>query len=243
MSPSDRSCDPDNSGDASEPSAESRPANPAEPFQYRRVVDPDELARRLLVHEWVVDVRPRAAFAAAHLPKALNFELGSSFGLYLNRLYEWGSPLTLIAQSAREAEDARGQLRERGIRRIVGAAIGSPEELAGGRPLNSYPVTDYAGLAAAIAAHASMTVVDVRSDEERERGGVRRSLHVPIQRLLASLKSLPQGEVWVYSGSGYRAAIAASMLARAGRRPVLINGHYGNAVSGAAALGLTAARH
>lgn len=152
-------------------------------------------------------------------------------------------PLTLIAPSAREAEEARRQLRELGISRIVGAAIGTPEELSAGRPLTSYPVTDFAGLAAALAGRAGLTVLDVRGDEERERGGVRESLHIPIQRLLARVKRVPHGEVWVYSGSGYRAAVAASMLARAGRRPVLINGGYGDRINGAAALGLTAGPH
>jgi rhodanese-related sulfurtransferase len=44
----------------------------------------------------------------------------------------------------------------------------------------------------------------------------------------------------VYCGSGYRASIAASMLARAGRRPVLVDGGYGDPDTGAAAAGLHA---
>lgn len=83
----------DGSSDAAADADPSRhPASPApsalKSVPYRRVIDPDELARRLLVHEWVVDVRPRMAFAAAHLRNAFNFELGSGFGPYLNRLYE-----------------------------------------------------------------------------------------------------------------------------------------------------------
>jgi len=44
--------------------------------------------------------------------------------------------------------------------------------------------------------------------------------------------------VWVYCGSGYRASIAASILARAGHQPVLVDGRYDDPHTGAAAVGL-----
>lgn len=204
-----------------------------------RIVAPAELARRLLVREWVVDIRTRTAFAAGHLPGALNFELSDDFATYLGRLYDWGAPLTLIADTRAQIADARRRLMRVGIHRINGAAIGRPEEFTGGRPVASYPVTDFAGLAQAMAA-GTPTVLDVRRLDERAAGGVRGSLHVPVDHLRVRLGRVPQSEVWVYSGSGYRASIAASILARAGYHPILVDGPYDDRETGAAAVGLHA---
>ncbi|MFF4618853.1 hypothetical protein [Nonomuraea jabiensis] len=40
---------------------------------------------------------------------------------------------------------------------------------------------------------------------------------------------MPEGTVWVHCGSGYRAAAAASLLARSGRRVVHIDDAYSHA--------------
>jgi glyoxylase-like metal-dependent hydrolase (beta-lactamase superfamily II)/rhodanese-related sulfurtransferase len=205
-----------------------------------RTVDPEELATRLAAGEWVVDLRNRTAFAGGHLPGALNFELSNNFLTYLGWLYDWDAPLTLIGESEQQVADARRELVRIGIDRLAGAAVGTPEELAAGAPLGSYTVTDFAGLAAAMAADPDLVVLDARRDDERASGGVRGSLHIPIHELAARIDELPAGDVWVYCGSGYRASIAASLLARAGRRPVLVNGGYGDSDTGAAAAGLHA---
>ncbi|MFP5369840.1 MAG: rhodanese-like domain-containing protein, partial [Actinomycetes bacterium] len=202
-----------------------------------RLLDQAELARRLLVHEWVVDLRSRTEFAAGHLPGALNFELSDDFATHLGRLYDWGAPLTLIAGTAAQVAEARHRLTRVGIHRINGAAIGRPEELSDGRALVSYPVTDFLGLARAMAA-GTPTVLDVRGREERAAGGVRGSLHVPVDHVRVRLREVPHGEVWVYSGRGYRASIAASILARAGYHPILVDGPYDDPGTGSAAVGL-----
>jgi glyoxylase-like metal-dependent hydrolase (beta-lactamase superfamily II)/rhodanese-related sulfurtransferase len=205
-----------------------------------RPVDTAELHRRLRAGEWVVDLRSRTAFAAGHLPGALSFQLADNFVTYIGWLYDWGAPLTLIAETPEQVADARRELIRIGVDRIEGAAIGRPEELADGRPLASHRVSDFAGLAAALAADSGLTVIDARRDDERAAGGVRGSRHLPIHEFRDRLDELPGGEVWVYCGSGYRASIAASLLARAGRRPVLVDGDYGDPDRGAAAVGLHA---
>ncbi len=207
-----------------------------------RIVDPAELGRRLIVGEWVVDLRTRTAFAAGHLPGALNFELSDNFITYLGWLYDWGTPLTLIAETPEQVTDARRQMIRIGIDRINGVAIGPIEQLVNGKGLRGYPVSDFAGLAAAMAsaqqAGENLTVLDARRDDERADGGVRGSLHIPLHLLRSRIKDLPDGEVWVHCASGYRAAIAASLLARAGLSPVLVDGQYGDPDTGAAAVGL-----
>jgi glyoxylase-like metal-dependent hydrolase (beta-lactamase superfamily II)/rhodanese-related sulfurtransferase len=204
-----------------------------------RPVDPEELAGRLPDGEWVIDLRTRTAFAAGHLPGALNFELAiANFVTYVGWLVPWGAPLTLIGETEEQVADARRELVRIGIDRLAGAAIGSPEQLATGEEPASYPVSDFSGLATALAADPQLTVVDARRADERAGGGVRGSRHIPIHELADRIDEVPDGDVWVYCGSGYRAAIAASLLARTGRRPVLVNGGYGDPDTGAAAIGL-----
>ncbi len=204
-----------------------------------RQVDPAELAGRLAAGEWVIDLRTRTAFAAGHLPGALNFELAiANFVTYVGWLIPWGAPITLIGETEEQVAEARRELVRIGIDRLAGAAIGSPEALAAGRELASYPVSDFSGLAAALGSDPDLVVLDARRDDERAGGGVRGSRHIPIHDLPGRLDEVPDGDVWVYCGSGYRASIAASMLARAGRRPVLVNGGYGDPDAGAAAVGL-----
>jgi glyoxylase-like metal-dependent hydrolase (beta-lactamase superfamily II)/rhodanese-related sulfurtransferase len=203
------------------------------------LVHPEELAGRLAAGEWVIDLRSRTAFAAGHLPGALNFELAiTNFVTYVGWLVPWGAPLTLIGETEQQVADARRELVRIGIDRLAGAAIGSVEELAAGRELDTHPVSDFAGLAAAMAADPDLVVLDARRDDERAGGGVRGSRHIPIHDLPGRLDELPAGDVWAYCGSGYRASIAASMLARAGRRPVLVDGGYSDPDTGAAAAGL-----
>ena len=204
-----------------------------------RQVDPAELAGRLAAGEWVIDLRTRTAFAAGHLPGALNFELAiANFVTYVGWLIPWGAPITLIGETEEQVAEARRELVRIGIDRLAGAAIGSPEALSAGRELASYPVSDFSGLAAALGSDPDLVVLDARRDDERAGGGVRGSRHIPIHDLPGRLDEVPDGDVWVYCGSGYRASIAASMLARAGRRPVLVNGGYGDPDAGAAAVGL-----
>jgi glyoxylase-like metal-dependent hydrolase (beta-lactamase superfamily II) len=204
-----------------------------------RPVDPAELAQRLSAGEWVVDLRSRTAFAAGHLPGALTFELAiPNFVTYIGWLVPWGAPLTLLGETEEQVAEARRELVRIGVDRLAGAAIGKPEELSLSGELASHPVSDFAGLAAAMAADPHLVVLDARRADERAGGGVRGSRHIPIHELPDRLDEIPDGDVWVYCGSGYRASIAASLLARTGRRPVLVDGGYGDPDTGAAAVGL-----
>lgn len=64
--------------------------------------------------------------------------------------------------------------------------------------------------------------LDVRHDGEFAESHLAGAFHVPLPALASALDRVPPGEVWVHCHSGFRAAIAASLLARAGRRVVLV---------------------
>jgi len=192
------------------------------------LVDPAELRRRIEGGEWVVDLRDRTAFAAGHLTDTLNFELDTNFVTYLGWLYHYGTPLTLIGETEDHVAQARRELVRIGVDKLSGAAIGDVDTLTAGEPLRSYRVTDFAGLSEAMA-NGPVQILDARRNDERAAGHVRGSQHIPLHELEERLDEVPQGEVWVYCGSGYRASIAASVLDRPGRQVVLINDSYGSA--------------
>nr|WP_129337100.1 MBL fold metallo-hydrolase [Cellulomonas endophytica] len=192
------------------------------------LVDPAELRRRIEDGEWVVDLRERTAFAAGHLTGSYGFELSNNFITYLGWLYKYGTPLTLIGDSEEQVADARRELVRIGIDDLAGMAVGDIETLADGAPLRSYRVSDFAGLKAALAA-GPVQVLDARRDDEWAGGHVHGATHIPLHQLADRLEEVPQGEVWVYCGSGYRASIAASVLDRPGRDVVLVNDSYGSA--------------
>lgn len=188
-------------------------------------VDPAELRRRIEAGEWVVDLRERTAFAAGHLSGSLGFELSTSFVTYMGWLHRYDTPLTLIAETAEQIAEARRELVRVGIDHVAGAATGDIGTLADGHPLRSYPVTDFAGLAEA-REQGPVQVLDARRNDERARGHVDGSQHIPLHELADRRDEVPEGEVWVYCGSGYRASIAASVLDGPGRRIVLISDSY-----------------
>ena len=188
-------------------------------------VEPAELRRRIEAGEWVVDLRDRTAFAAGHVAGSLGFELSTNFVTYLGWLYRYGTPLTLIGESPEQVAEARRELVRIGVDQLAGAATGDIDALADGQPLRSYPVTDFAGLAEA-REQGPVQVLDARRNDERARGYVAGSQHIPLHQLTDRVDEVPQGEVWVYCGSGYRASIAASVLDRHGHQVVLINDSY-----------------
>ncbi len=186
--------------------------------------DPTELARRIHAGEWVVDLRTRTAFAAEHVSGTINVEVGNSFITYLAWLVPWGMPVTLVGDSQEEVSEAQRQLVRVGIERPAAQATGGIDTYGAGVARGSYPVSDLEVLAKRVADGDAPTMLDVRRTDERARGGIAGSLHIPIHELERRLDEVPTDtEVWVHCASGYRAAIAASLLARGGRRPVLVD--------------------
>jgi hydroxyacylglutathione hydrolase len=183
---------------------------------------PEELRHRIEAGEWVVDLRDRRAFAAGHVTGTVSIELGGSFATLLGWTVPWGSPLTLVAATAEQIQQAQVELARIGIDQLAGAAAGPPEALAPGGRVSGYRVTGFAGLAAQWG-EPGIVVLDVRRPDEWQAGHLAGAVHIPFWELPQRLGEVPPGEVWVHCAVGLRAAIGASILARAGRPVVLID--------------------
>lgn len=191
------------------------------------LADPAELRRRIETGEWVVDLRSRRLFAAGHAPGSLNFGLDGSFVTYLGWLIPWGTPLTLLAETAEDVALAQRELVRIGIDRPAAAATGTPEEWSD-RPLSSFATATFADLAE-VRHHREVVILDVRRSDEHAKATITGAVNIPLHELWSRLDEVPHGEVWVHCAGGYRASVAASMLDAAGRTPVAVDDSFDNA--------------
>ena len=188
-------------------------------------VDPTELTGRIGAGEWVVDLRDRSAYAGRHLAGTVSIASGQQFSTYLGWIVPWGAPITLLGESPQQVAEAQRQLVRIGIDRLAGAASGELDTLADGVALRSYPVADFA----AVAAVDDAQILDVRRADERRAGHIAGSTHISLDSLQDRLADVPDGRVWVHCASGFRASIAASILDRAEHDVVHIDDDYDNA--------------
>ncbi|MEO8164891.1 MAG: rhodanese-like domain-containing protein [Betaproteobacteria bacterium] len=85
--------------------------------------------------------------------------------------------------------------------------------------MGNYLTIDPVGLQALLA--DSAVLIDVRTDNEVERGRIAGAFHIPLHRLPARLSEItPDGPVVVYCQSGARSAMAGRFLADNGCRQV-----------------------
>ncbi|MCH1865518.1 MBL fold metallo-hydrolase [Nocardioides sp. CFH 31398] len=206
-------------------------AGPSEPdLSAPAQAEPDELRRRIEAGEWVVDLRNRTVFAAGHVPGSLNFGLDGGFATYLGWLVEWGTPITLLGESADDVAEAQRELVRIGIDRPAAAATGSPEDwVAGtGTGLGSFATATFADLVQ-VRHHRDVVVLDVRRTEEHAASRIDGAVNIPLHELPRRLAEVPAGEVWVHCAGGYRASVAASFLAAGGRPLVAVDDGFDNA--------------
>ncbi|HSE08619.1 MAG TPA: MBL fold metallo-hydrolase [Nocardioidaceae bacterium] len=207
------------------------PANAAGPsapdLSQPEKADADELRRRLEAGEWLVDLRTRTAFAAGHVPGTYNYGADGQFSTYVGWMIQWGTPITLLGESEEQVAEAQRELVRIGIDKTAASATGKPESWTHGE-LASYPLASFADLAE-VRHHREVVVLDVRRASEHDEGHIEGAVNIPIHEVADRVGDVPDEEVWVHCMSGYRASIAASFLAAAGRRVVLVDDDYGKA--------------
>ena len=157
-------------------------AGPSEPdLSPPAEADATELRRRIEAGEWVVDLRTRTAFAAGHAPGTLNFGLDGGFATYLGWLITWGTPVTLLGESAEDVAEAQRELVRIGIDRPAAHATGKPEDWSD-RELSSFPTATFADLAQ-VRHHREVVVLDVRRADEHDKARIAGAVNVPIHEL------------------------------------------------------------
>jgi hydroxyacylglutathione hydrolase len=190
-----------------------------------------ELRRRMEAGEWVVDLRTRTAFAAGHVPGTYNYGLDGQFSTWLGWMIPWGTPVTLLGESEEQVAQAHRELVRIGIDQLEAQATGSVQEWSE-RPLESFEQATFADLAQ-VRHHRRVQVLDVRNPKEHGAAHIEGAAHIPLGQLVQRIEEAPDGEVWVHCAAGYRASVAASLLAAHGRRVVSIDDSFDESAASA----------
>lgn len=168
----------------------------------------------------VVDVRSARDFAAGHVAGAINVPLGGSgFPTKAGFVLDAQEQVAIYASSEPEAQRAARGLRAVGLFNISGYLAGAEAD----EQIEPLTLDDLERLLS----NGSVELVDVREKDERDRGYIPESLHIPYRRIRACADDLRgNGPVVTICESGSRASTAASILAAAGidARPVLDEG-------------------
>ena len=186
-------------------------------FPELKPLEVEQVAARLDAGAWVVDGRDRFAFAAAHLPGSLNVELDEGFAAYVGWTVPFGAELVLVLPEpvAVTAAAAVTQLLRIGYERLAGyLAVGVAGWAAAGRHVRRYPAVAVSQLAART---DRVRLLDVRDPLEAEALPAPAALSIFVGDLPRLAADVPRDrEIWTICASGRRAAIAASLLDRAG---------------------------
>jgi hydroxyacylglutathione hydrolase len=169
----------------------------------------------------LLDTREPARFEGAHLDGSVNVGLGGSFATWSGTLLDHDRPIVVIAEPGREVEAAT-RLGRIGFDNVAGYLGGGMQEVeeSGARVTRTERITA-ASLAEVSRGPDAPLVVDVRSPGEWKAGHIDGAINAPLSRLADDLDRLPADRpLVVYCTSGYRSAIAASVLRRAGRTDV-----------------------
>jgi hydroxyacylglutathione hydrolase len=162
----------------------------------------------------LLDTRDQAEFEGAHIRGALNIGLGGSFATWCGTILDQERPLVLVAEPGRETEAAT-RLGRIGFDTVVGYLAGGMQQLDEAPELIERIERITAGSAAEqlAAVVPPPVVIDVRTTREWREGHVEGALNLPLSELSERWAELPEDQpLIVYCASGYRSAIATSLL-------------------------------
>jgi rhodanese-related sulfurtransferase len=165
----------------------------------------------------LLDTRDAPQFEGAHLRGAINIGLGGSFATWCGTLLDRQRPIVLIAEPGHENEAAT-RLGRIGFDNVAGYLAGGMEALEH-RPelIERTERITAASLAEQLAAPRPPGVIDVRAPAEWEAGHIDGAINISLSRLPERLDEVPLDRpVVLYCASGYRSAIAASVLEQRG---------------------------
>ena len=177
---------------------------------------------------WVVDVRDREAFVAAHLAGSTSFPLGQGLGVYFPWVAPADAKIVLLAPSDGDVVEARRDLSRVGFDTVEGAFVGSVEELGAIGEITSFTPRTFTELAEQVADGGEVDVIDLRRVGEWEEDHLAIATHVPLHTLDIAAESVPKG-AWVHCASGMRSAIGASILEARGVPVELVLDDYASA--------------
>ncbi|MFE8947288.1 rhodanese-like domain-containing protein [Streptomyces sp. NPDC007856] len=185
-------------------------------------LDPEQVRTLLAGGGHVVDVRPAAEYAAAHIPGSISIPLRAQFATWLGWLLPGEDPIACVTGEGQDLPELVWQAYKIGYERLAGRLPGGMtawQEAGLPTSATAFVTPDQAPAA---------PYLDVRQTAEYAAGHVPGAVHLELGALAAHTAEVPGGAV-VACGHGERAMTAASVLERAGHTDLtVLNGSVGD---------------
>jgi hydroxyacylglutathione hydrolase len=184
-------------------------------------ITPRELVTLLDSGVVALDVRPANDFATGHVPGSINIALSGQFASWAGAVLGLSAHPVLIAESAEQLSEARLRLARVGIEDARGYLQGgmSAWKQAGLTVADLLQIS-VETLGSWLQTH-EVHLLDVRREGEWKAGHIMGATWSPLDTLdNAPPRVDPDAPIAVHCKSGYRSAIACSILKRAGFRNV-----------------------
>ena len=167
----------------------------------------------------VLDTRPWDEFAARHVPGSINIPLAGQFATWAGIVLGLQGRPVLIAESPEQLAESRMRLTRVGIEECAGCVMGGVEAYRlAGLPLAILQQMSARDVYGKI---TGFQVLDVRREAEWQAGHIEGALWWPLDRFSSELPQIErETPIAVHCKSGYRSAIASSLLLRAGYQNV-----------------------
>ncbi len=163
----------------------------------------------------ILDTRNAADFARGFIPGSINVGLNGDFAVWAGTMIAFGTPLVIVAEKGKERESIV-RLARIGFDTIKGYLNGGFEIWsANGEPVDFVKEIEMKDLKQL---HTKDTIIlDVRRNDEHEKGAIPNALHVPLDFLHNHMSELNKDKNYVvYCAGGYRSMIAVSILKKYG---------------------------
>jgi rhodanese-related sulfurtransferase len=165
----------------------------------------------------LLDTREPAWFEEGHLKGSVNVGLSGSYATWCGTVLEPERPIVLIAEPGREVEGAM-RLGRIAFDTVAGYFSGGMQELSD-RPelIERIERITARDLAERLASARPPLLIDVRAPGEWREQRIDAAVNIPLSRFAEQMTTLPRDEsLVVHCATGYRSAIAASLLQRDG---------------------------
>ncbi len=184
-------------------------------------VQPQQLQTLLADGVVALDVRPANEFALGHVPRAIHIALSGQFASWAGSVLGLASRPVLIADSEEQLAEARLRLARVGIEDARGFLQGGVSAWKdAGLPLATLQQIQVGTLHQWLS-EGKAVVLDVRREGEWKSGHLPDATWSPLDTLSNNLPAVDRDRlIAVHCKSGYRSAIACSILQRAGFRNV-----------------------
>lgn len=170
----------------------------------------------------ILDTRHKGAFAASHIPDAVNIPFGYNLPTWAGWVLPYDRPILLVVEQPSQVEEVVTHLLRVGFDNVQGYLEGGMDAWeTAGLPLVALSTLSVHDLKQRLDRKEKLTVLDVRTESEWNGGHIDGAIHIHGGELQEHFGKVPRDKpAAVVCGSGYRASIAASFLQRNGYEDV-----------------------